>query len=817
MFRALADDATDAWRALRRAPALTTAIVATLAIAAGASTTLYTLLNAIVLRPLPVHEPSRLLMLRALNERGQRQSIYAATFAQLASDQRSFSALAMYSGGGLLDAVARGELTQGVIEAVSAEYFDLLGLRPQAGRFFAAAETPQPDEAAVVVLSHRFWQRHYRGDPAAVNDILTLEGVPLRIIGVMPATFGGLQVDAGSDFFVPIQVLNRLLGDAKRPLRAQHLVGRLRPGVSLEQARDEASRLWPAALRETIPPGLSAREQNEMRSQRIDVEPVGWGFSSLRTRYKGPLMLLAGLGTLLLAVGCVNLSGLLLTRAVSRESQFAIQLALGARRRTLVRRLLLESLVLSGAGVAAALLLAWWSSQWLAGLLWTSALPLATRTIPDSRILGVAAVVTVAVALGLAALPGVVVWRCTLPGARSNVSGRHRWSRSLLVVQVALSVVLMFGAGLFAMSLGNLRTIDSGFDRDGVLWTRIWTHPGSRPIADPAAYYRDLVERLSQIPGVERVALSHFFPAYFNFAPFPQVGIARVDADEQRGEIAGAQEFVSPGFFDTVGAPVVAGRDFRWTDAGGTAAVAIVNESLAAALFPGGDAIGRRIRLGTDPRRASVEIVGVTRDVTIGNLRSPHVPVAFRPTLQEPQYASVPVVSMQTSGDSDAIREAIRTTVAATKHHHVRSIQTLREQVDQSLLQERLLAGVSVFFAGLAALLASVGLFGILAHAVARRTPEIGLRMALGASRGRVLRHVVLDGVVLCLLGVALGAPAALAAGRLTSALLYGLTPTDPRILGSAVLFLLGAGTVTSLLPALRASNVDPAHALRRH
>jgi predicted permease len=821
MIDALLHDIRYAVRGLRRSPGFSLVVILTLAFGIGANTALYSVLNALVLRTLPVKEPGRLVMLSINDSRGQPgRFLYYDTYVELASRQHVFEAMSLYVGGGLLKTETRGELSEGGVEAATPGYYDLLGVRPHLGRFIAASDAPAVGDAApVVVLGYRFWQRQFGADPRAVGETMKVDGVPLSIIGVTPPEYRGLYVDGGADFMVPLSVIRRLAGDPRMPIRSRSAIGRLRPGITLEQARAEISTMFPAIHAATIPPGLAPREQDNMRSERVQVDSIATGFSGLRARYAAPLQVLIALTALLLTIGCANLSGLLLARAVAREQQLAICLALGATRARLVQQLVVESLLLSALGACAAVLLAWWASDAIAVTLWAGAAsPRAMSMTPDARVLGLMAAVATAIGLTVGALPGVVATRTRdqigLQPAHTVAGSTGLWGRSLLVAQVALSLVLVFGAALFAGSLAKLRAIDVGFHAEGIVWGRAFAVPGGYNQFDEASYYPMLVSQLSSLPGVQSVALSKLFPAFFSF-PARLDLIART-GDDASTEVPGVMETVSPRFFETVGILHVQGRDFTWHDDLKGTAVAIVNRSLSQKLFAGANPLGQRIRVGNEPARRALDIVGVVDDAVITNLKtSAHQPVVFRPSLQEPRIARASDVSVRTTGDPHAAADAMRHTVMALGHEYLRNVQTLDEELDRSLLQERLLATLSSLCAAMAVLLAFIGLHGLLAYAVARRRREIGVRMALGASRLSVMRLVVGEGLALTLLGVTIGVPFALLVARLVGALLFGLKPSDPATLVGAALFFVVVGATAGFLPGLRASSVDPMTALR--
>jgi predicted permease len=814
-------DVRYALRGIRRAPGSSTIVVATLALAIGANTALFSLLNAIVLRHLPVSEPDRLAVVSVLDPATTEPLlIYYPTFVEFAARQRVFESVALHVGGGVLRVEARGAAVDGGVEAATANYYDLLGVRPQLGRFISSADAPATGPAApVVVISFRFWQRQFGGDPHAIGETLTVDGVPLSIVGITPPSFHGLYVDGGADFCLPLTVLQRIAGDPTRPVRARTIIGRLRRGVTLDRARAEIETSWPSLVAATLPASLTAVERNALTAGRVQVQSLATGFSTLRRQFGLPLFVLVALTALLLMVGCANMSSLALARLIAREQQLAIQMALGATEGRLVRQAALENVALALLGTMAAVPLAFWTSRAIGAVLWGQAsIPLAITMTPDVRVLTVAATVGLACGLLVGIVPAWVAARRrrTLSVQHSHVIGVPAASggRVLLLAEVAGSLVLLAAAGLFVRTLMNLRGNESALPAQTVVWARLWLTTAGRNAPVDRSYYGDLAQRLSAMPGAESVAFSMYFPAYFNTAR-PLDTIALDGAPPGTNAVTGLTEVVSPRFFETVGIARLQGRDFTWRDDGHATPVAIVSASLARKLFGAGPAIGRRIRVGRDPAAALVEIVGVVADAAVGHIRDPRLPMLYRPMLQEPERARVPVASVRGHGNITTIGAEFARVVASSGRHFLRSTQTLEQQIDDALLQERLAAWLSSCFAGLALLLASIGIYGLLAYAAARRTREIGVRMALGASRTSVLRLILGEGARVGCAGVALGVPCALAVAPLARSLVYGVGPNDPVTLAVSAAMMLIVAIGAGLLPAIRAATVDPMTALR--
>ena len=811
-----------ALRHIGRAPGFACAVVAMLALAIGANSAFFSLVNAVVLRRLPVREPGRLVVLQATDNRAQQnRPLYYAAFRELAK-LPVFEQVALYSGGGLFQIETRGALNEGLIEASTPGLFETLGLQPHLGRFFTPDDSPADRSAeAVVVLSFDFWRRAFGSDPSAIGERILIAGTPAVVIGVTPPEYKGFYADGGFGFSVPLTFLIRQMGnDPKRPVRGLNAIARLAHDASLRRARAAVDAAWPSIRVDAVPSGLSPTERSEIATQQITVASLAAGFSSLRRQYQNPLLVLQGVAAMLLAIACANLSGLLLARTAARERERAVCVAVGASRGRIVRQVLFESLIPTMAGAAVAVPIAWWTTKAAESVLWQGSAPLSRSLTPDNSVLAVTALSAVLTGLLVAALPAWIAakrWpQGALLGARTIAGTTGRRGKALLVAQLAVSFVLLVGAGLFASSLRELRRLDPGVRTEGVRWSRLFAVPNGYRNQNDAAYYPDLVQRLSDVRGVRSVALASMFPTFFGFGNLVATQpVARAGASDPRTAADGIMENVTPRFFDTVGIPLLRGRDFSWSDDAQHPNVAIVNESLRQKLFPGGDAIGRQIGIGADPKRSAVEIVGVVGDASIGSYRLPHMPVVFRPRMQELPLARAPVMLYRTSGDPAVVDGAMQKVIGRLGHEYARRFYSLDEQVDLSLLQERLLAGLSSFFAGFAVLIAFVGLYAALAYAVTQRTREFGVRMALGAARGALVGLLLGDAMIVTLLGIAIGIPCALATGRLLAALLFGLTSWDPATIAAAAGFFTIVGLVAGLRPALRAASMDPMTALR--
>jgi predicted permease len=592
--------------------------------------------------------------------------------------------------------------------------------------------------------------------------------------------------------------------------------------VTIGQARAEVLARWPAIQTATVPSSLPSAEQSSVRSQRVAVDSIATGFSDLRRQYGTSLVVTVGFTAILVAIGCVNLTALLLARGLVRHHWFALRLALGASRARVFQQSLVDGLLLALCGLAVALPLAWWSSQVLSSMLTMArAAPPRLPMTPDVRVLAIATVVTVIMGLLVGILPA---WRAAnghvdaaLRPGRTIVRTLAQSGGLLLTAQVALSMVLVVGAGLFAGTLSRLHENLGPVSTQRIVWARLSRNLGDRrtPLGRP--YFQEMVQQLSGIRGVEAAALSYYFPAFLGYPNvLPTESFAPVAGPEPAPVANGLTEFVSPGFFRVFGIARLRGRDFTWDDDGRAPMVAVISESLAHNLFPTGEVIGRRVRVSSGPARTDVEIVGVVADVPIGRIRELHLPVVFRPMMQELTRAQAPMASVRVIGDLTVVRDAYVHVVESQGHHFVRALFTFDEWIDFSLLPERLIAGSSTFAAALAVFLACIGLYGLLAYAVASRVREIGVRMALGATRTVVVQMIVRDGLIVVVPGVLIGIPCALAAATLVRSQLYGLAPNDPATIIGAAAVLMVTGFVAVLLPARRASNIAPTDALRQ-
>jgi putative ABC transport system permease protein len=800
-----------ALRNLLHAPRFSLMAIATLAIAVGGAGGLFSLLTAVVLRPITPVAPERLVAVYPANGEALF-GITMPTLVELKKRQQVFDDMCGILRNATMIVEVGGSRMTRAGEGVDGVCYQMLGARPLMGRLITEADAPLlGDPADVALVSHAFWTTILASDPGVIGQTLRVRGGSLTIIGVMPAGFHGYNADEAPDIIVPLSLAWKLIGSPS--VLALHAVGRLRSDKTLADAQSHLRIVWPDVWNATNPPPPPQRGVFAGAAESLRVESLAGGFSELRRGYAQPLYALVGLAVLLLLLAAVNVGGVCLARTLARGQQLAIAIALGASRRRMATQLSAEAILLAAAAAIASLPIAYWISSGLAAMLWMSARPLTMSVTPDAVVL--AAIAGTALAAGvLASMPSVVVgcWRpLSLIGnhGRTVAVASAWWKRSLLVAQISVSLILMFSAGLFVRNLQQIRSIDPGYRTNGLQWARLEPAFGVPRPADEAAYYNELLMRISSLPGVARASIASTFPA----SEIRHLTALQtfVKDDGSAAEVRGTMDRTWPGFFATVGVPLLSGRDFTLHDNAAAPPVAIVNQSLGDRMFPSGGAVGGRVRLPAS--KQTLTIVGVVRDVSPGDRRISNHPLVYRPALQALPFPAPSVVIRTASAAS--LAADVRGVVSALGRHEIASFRTLDEQMERFLIRERALSLLSTSFAGLGLLVGVLGLYGLLAYTVVRRTRELGVRMALGATRGRLVRMILQEGVILTVIGVTVGVPVALAAGRAARALLYDVSPFDAVSLGAAAGVLLFAGVCAAAIPALRAARIRLSDALR--
>jgi putative ABC transport system permease protein len=821
-------DVRYALRTFRRTPGFAVVAILSLALGIGANTALFQVVNAVRLRTLPIADPSTLVEVRILDTDGARgsfESWYPAVtqpiWREIQSHREAFSGLLAWGR-------ARFSLSDGGDARtadglwVSGEFFTTLGVSPAAGRLLSA-DDDRPGCTPRAVLGHAAWRRLYAGDRAAIGRTITLNAKPVEIVGVAPASFHGLEVGRGFDVVLPLCAEPIFSSDGIGRVNAGttwwlSVFGRLAPGWSAERASAALAVVSPAVFRASLPPAYPAASVDRYLAFTLGARPGGAGLSHLRENYTSALWLLLAIAGVVLVIACANLANLLLARASAREREIAVRLGLGASRGRVIRQMLTESLLLVAVGTSIAIVLAGAMSQALVASLETTENAITLPLVVDWRVLGFAAALALAtcVLFGLApALRGTrmaatAIMRATARGATSTrdvLSLR----RALVVLQIALSLALLFGSLLFARTLYNAASVDPGFTPDGVLAASVNFTRAGVAVENRGPYRMQLVDRIRTVPGVQAAAL---------------VAIVPISGDAAGNDVwpegRPAERFnmlnnvVGPGFFSTMGIPVIAGRDFDSRDVLSSVPVAIADETFATRFGGPQAAIGRRFTRETTPStpEKTFEIVGVVRSSSYTSLKDDPYPVVYYAATQgrASQFARILVRS---SLPATSITPALTAALVNVDRRIEVGYALLPTMIRDTLVQDRLLAGLSGGFGGLAALLTMVGLYGLVAYSVTRRTGEIGIRMALGATPRAIAGMLLRETGWLLAIGMACGAGLALAGGRFTAALLFRVDPSDPATLAGAAGLLAIVALVASYLPARRATRIEPVAALR--
>jgi predicted permease len=830
-------------RMLGRSPGFAAAVVLSLALGIGANTAIFTLIDAAMWRLLPVKDPEGLLVVgRQIG--GDVQSGFTYEEYRLLRDGSDAAEVAGYTAT-TFNARIEGNAEPAVEgQLVSGGYFGLLGVNPILGRAIGVEDDQTPNGHRVAMLSYGYWERRFGRDAGIVGSTIHLLDTPFTVIGVTPPEFFGVEIGAAPDIFVPLMMQPTVMPSFENLLENPIImrgwvktVARVKAGNRRERAAAALNTVFQRfedERRRTMPPKF--RQSNPERTVLALIPATA--VSELRRQFSQPLFVLMTVVGLVLLIACANTANLLLARAAARRPEFSIRLALGAGRGRLVRQLLVESLVLAALSGACGVLLARWATQLLVAYISSGRTAIVLDLNPHPRILLFTAAVSVLTAILFGLAPAVRASRIqltqSLRSLRASAAGGQRRlgpQKTLAAVQVALSLLLLAGAGLFVRSLQKLSGEDYGISRDHVLVARVEPRgsdqrgiPGTSARLD--RIYRELIERVGTIPGVRWVSMAQVTPQ----AP---AGMAAVPVTISGEEVRVATAMAYPNYFATVGMPLAAGRDFDAADLDRNAAVVcIVNETFARQVFPGENPIGKPCMTSNRPNVSEAAgpfyaptsepytIVGVVGDSRYMNPRGEIKPVIYMPFLQTPTGRGQMVLYVRAAGEVRALLPRIREEISKVDASlPVFDIHTLEEEMDAALVQQRLMALLTSLFGALALLLACVGIYGLLAFSVAQRTGEIGIRTALGARRGDVIWLILREALVLVGIGVAVGVPAALLVGRVASSqisgLLFGLEAHDPLTLAAATAFLILVAALAAYLPARRASRVDPMMALR--
>ena len=826
-----------AWRGMRRSPGFTAAAVGCLALGIGANTSIFSVENAVMLRSLPVSHPEQLALLtyhsksnpRAVRQAGSGHGVTSLPYPVWQS-LRSGSAKVS----GVLAFVPLGFDNQSIAidaggstnaaggEMVSGNYFSLLGVSPLLGRAIADADL-EPAAANVAMLSYSYWSRQFGAEPSVLGRRIAINGAPFTIVGVAPRGFVGVDPQLAPDLWFPLRDMPELKPWGVQPGGGRTMfqnprwwwcmtIARLRPGVDMEKAGGELDVLF----QQTILQGIGRLPPPE-ETPHLVLAPASRGLEMLQRYLSQPLRILMAGVSLVLLIACANVATLLLARSRSRQKEMSVRLAIGASRARLVRQFLTESLLLAFCGGALGLLLAQWGSRALAVLMSGDGQPLALSVGPDATVLAFTVGVSVLTAMLFGLAPALRATRVDLaPQLKEQAASapsRATLGKLLIAGQVALSVCLLFGAGLFVRTLRKIQDQDMGFNRQRLLLFRLDPRRGGYGEQRILETYRQALERIQTLPGVRAASLS----AYALLSGWVNNGSASAgDAPARDKPSSVYWNIVGPDFFETMSIPVVLGHGLGWREMSGRQ-VAVVNETFARRLFPNGNPVGRSFSFGDtfDPAEA-YEVVGVVRNAKYDNVRGDPPATAYVPYAAVPGIVGRMTFEIRTAGDPLAIVAALRDTMRHVDPDlPLLAIETQEQLLDEALGQERMFARISSFFGLLALVLVAVGVYGTLAYAVTRRTGEIGIRMALGAGRPRILWMVLRESLLVVACGLAAGLPCALLLSRYVAGMLFGVKAYDAATIASTLLIMAAAGALAGFLPARRASRISPIRALR--
>jgi predicted permease len=833
-------------RKLRKSPGFTIVAVLTLALGIGANTAIFSLIHTVMLKSLPVTNPGELYRLGEGTNccvldglQGNFNIFSYPLYKQLRENTREFSEMASFSGGLHFLSVRRtGAATQAephVGEFVSGNYFSTFGLGAYAGRLLSEADD-QPNAPPAAVMSYRVWREHFSLDPGVVGASFLVNGQPLTIVGVTPPGFFGetLRRDP-PDFWVPLagEPLLRVDGSllAHPELHWLYIIGRLRRGANSRQVQTRVTlevQQWLTSERQ-----IPETYRPQIAKQHVTLTPAGGGVARMRGAYADGLRLLAAASGLVLLIACGNVANLLLAQGTAQRAQTVMRVALGAPRGRLIRQALTEGLMLGLLGGAAGLAVAYAGTQIILSLAFRGARYVPIDTAPSLTVLGFAALLSVLTSVIFAAAPAWIGSKADAGEAlRSSQRGLREGSslaqKSLIVLQAALSLVLLAGAGLLTESLRNLERQQFGFETEGRLIVKVDPALAGYRADRLDALYRTLKDRLRQIPGVQSVSFSLYSPmSDVNWSS--GVSIEGRPAPTNPDNFDGASWVrVSADYFETIGTRLVRGRFIEEGDTQASRHIAVINETFARVFFPKQDPLGKHLGLGDTSHAGDYEIVGIVADAKYQDPREAANPTFFRPLFQTEKFTDqadqaaetrskwIHDIELRVSGRPENLQALVRETLSSIDPNMpIVDIMTFSEQVRRNFNQDRLMARLAGIFGLLALALACIGLYGVLAYSVARRTQEIGIRMALGAARSGIMRMVLREALFLAGLGVAIGIPCALAANHLLTTMLFGLKATNPVVLSLCTAFLLLVAMAAACFPAHKASAVDPMVALR--
>jgi len=819
------------FRMLIKNPGFTVVAVLTLALGIGANTAIFTLINAVLLKMLPIQDPARLATIGNPTQVGSRSEGTPQTdlysyplYRELRDGNSVFSSLYAAASAHRVSVDEGGRVAETeantTARIVTGNYFSVLGVRAIEGRVLTPNDDKTQHAHPVAVISYDFWKTRFGQAPEVLGKTVRLNHYPFTIIGITAPGFFGDVVGENMDVFVPIAMQAELMPGRDwyqdRNVSWLQAVGRLKPGVSVAQAKANINLVFQQTLKGQYGAALSAEDLRSIQKDVIDVSPGGRGLSAIRADYERPLLLLMAMVGLVLLIACVNVANLLLARASGRSKEVAIRLAIGAAPHRIVRQLLTESVLLAFIGGGVGALLASWGVALLTKLV-NADLP----TGIDARVLGFTAAICLLTGILFGLVPALRVVHSSLAPALKDVavsgsksSSRWGWGRGLVTAQVALSLLVLFAAGLLVRSLRNLQTSDTGYGHQHLLLFNLDPIGSGYDAQKNTNLGHQILDKFSTTPGVRAVTFSE--NGLFSGTESGELIAVPGFTSPQDADKESASDNVGPGYFSTVGIPILLGREIGMQDTASSPRVAVVNQSFAKFYFQNANPIGHRFFIDDRDRRDQpIEIVGVVADSKENTIREPAGRRFYTAYFQETR-PMIMNVEVRTAADPSTEIATLRKEVKDIDPNlSTRSVHTIKELLDSSIAEQVVLARLSGFFAALALLLASVGLYGLMSYTVAGRTREIGVRMALGAQRGDVLWLILGEALLLVGIGIVVGVPAALAGSKLLATMLFGLTATDPASLVVVTVTLGAVAALASYIPARKATKVDPMVALR--
>jgi predicted permease len=842
----LCQDVRYCLRTMRKSPGFAIIAVLTLALGIGANTAIFSVLNSVLLRNLPVTDPQQLVLLTNPDAQGMeagfgdgdRDLVTYPEFQELARNNRVFSGLLAASSSTreipveLEGPNSGGNGARAEVSLVSGSYFSVLGVAPMLGTVFTTEVDELRDANPVAVISYRFWQDRFGGVPDVLGRRIRILSTSYDVIGVAPPQFNGETVGADPAIWVPLSMQSEIFpgrdflsleSNPFHKIEWLQAIGRLKPGVTFAQAK-AAIGVEFQQMMQSQADSMSAHDKNQFLNQRLPVAEGGRGASTLRDSFGKPLQILMVVVGLILLIACANVANILLARSTARQKEITVRVAMGARASRLLRQLFTESILLAFIGGAFGLLFARWADDALLRMVSGGPTPIALDVHPDAKILAFTLILSVLTGILFGLAPAFRAVRLDLNSVLKGTSravaggghGRVPLGKGLVVAQVAISLLLLVVAGLFLHSFRNLALVRLGYDQDHLLMFH----------ADPLSYgyqrpqvpalYDDMLRRLSAIPGVRAASLDD---NGIMGGTDSQDSISIEGQKPKAGDENEARwDFVGPSFFSATGIPILAGREIRTQDSGNGQRVGVVNHTFARKYFPDSNPIGRRVLVLETTGHFDFVIVGVAADSKHGSVREKPFPRFYVPFFNPigDEWATSATIVARTSGDPSAAISAIRASVRQSAPNLPPvEIQTMNQRVARSLATDRMITQLAGAFGILAVILVCIGLYGIMAYAVSGRTNEIGIRIALGAQRRNILWLILRDALLLVLIGVAIGLPVVFGAGKWVSSLLFGVKPEDPAAIALAAMLMFLVGSLASYLPARRAMRVDPMVALR--